>query len=143
MMSTILVAERFNQSRWLTAERYVNSDDEVSRWLDISARLGCFRRGNGIHRLKSVLPDGFKDWDACCNLMPPAPQSVPWDAKTADRVALELWQRPYDKWILIGRRVARAFHAHHLPYLEPTTFEDRTIVVAPHPSGLNRWWNTR
>jgi len=50
--------------------------------------------------------------------------------------------------ILLGRRVANAFHYSRAQWFYEFTrrsFLDGaalvTVVVAPHPSGANRWWN--
>lgn len=43
--------------------------------------------------------------------------------------------------VLLGRRVAGLFGRGRAPYL--STFEEMGagIMVFPHPSGVNRWWN--
>ena len=48
--------------------------------------------------------------------------------------------RPF---ILVGTRVASAFGCRRrdYEYLEWIEHLDRKLVVVPHPSGLNRWWN--
>ncbi len=43
--------------------------------------------------------------------------------------------------VLLGMRVAAAFNMHLVPYFERRAYRDRLIYVAPHPSGVNRWWN--
>jgi len=43
--------------------------------------------------------------------------------------------------ILLGHRVAAAFHASDLPYFKWTRLGDAMIAVAPHPSGVNLFWN--
>lgn len=42
--------------------------------------------------------------------------------------------------VLAGKKVAKAFGVV-APYLEWTTLRGRRVVVVPHPSGINRWWN--
>lgn len=47
--------------------------------------------------------------------------------------------------LLAGRRVARAFRLWTPTYLEETQVVGIgvPVVVVPHPSGVNRWWNDR
>ncbi len=49
------------------------------------------------------------------------------------------------KVLLAGKRVARAFRLGSPTYFEETRVEgiDVPVVVVPHPSGVNRWWNDR
>lgn len=51
--------------------------------------------------------------------------------------------RRYDAIWLVGKRVARAFRASGVEYLEPIYLYGVTkpVYVVPHPSGVNRWWN--
>ena len=42
--------------------------------------------------------------------------------------------------VLLGRRTARAFGLDSA-YLLPLRLSCATVVVLPHPSGINRWWN--
>lgn len=44
--------------------------------------------------------------------------------------------------IVLGRRVARAFEVDG-EYFEPQRVAGATIVIVPHPSGVNRWYNSR
>lgn len=69
-------------------------------------------------------------------------------AKIAARKMLEsLRNKPV---ILLGSNVARAFGAKRFRYLEHYEIRDPQhsseiivpfMVVVPHPSGVNRWWN--
>lgn len=43
--------------------------------------------------------------------------------------------------ILLGKRVAYAFGYGGLGYFDRARIGHATIVVVPHPSGVNRWWN--
>lgn len=43
--------------------------------------------------------------------------------------------------ILAGKRVARAFGVQ-APYLARVALRGRTAYVLPHPSGVNRWYNS-
>jgi hypothetical protein len=43
--------------------------------------------------------------------------------------------------IFLGRDVARMFGLGSLSFLEEYNYRDSCWVVAPHPSGLNRWYN--
>jgi uracil-DNA glycosylase len=43
--------------------------------------------------------------------------------------------------LFMGRGVAKAFGFGKKQYLEPWVWKFHTLVVFPHPSGVNRWWN--
>ena len=51
--------------------------------------------------------------------------------------------RRYDAIWLVGKRVARAFGAIGIEYLEPIYLLGivKPVYVVPHPSGVNHWWN--
>lgn len=47
--------------------------------------------------------------------------------------------------VLLGRRVARAYHLEKQPFFEETKLLSHAwprVVVIPHPSGVNRFWNS-
>lgn len=83
------------------------------------------------------------------NLLPPAPQGVPWDADRAARIAdLIRPVLPDDGSVLLaGARVATAFGVCRAGnplaelYGEPVDAGGLRAVLLPHPSGLCRWWN--
>lgn len=61
-----------------------------------------------------------------------------WEAKAASTQAQEiLSQHPEATFILLGRKVAKAFGLDAVP---PFSAQERFIVL-PHPSGLCREWN--
>jgi uracil-DNA glycosylase len=45
--------------------------------------------------------------------------------------------------VLLGRAVARAFHLHGRPMFEwlDEVGDGALVALAPHPSGISRWWN--
>jgi len=46
------------------------------------------------------------------------------------------------RWILLmGRSVSRAFGIRHREYLRPWPWNQHKMVIFPHPSGINRWYN--
>lgn len=61
-------------------------------------------------------------------------------------LSVDLSERPFT--LLVGRNVARAFNMPWLPYLRwmrywyPGIVGFGWVAVLPHPSGLNRWWNS-
>jgi len=57
----------------------------------------------------------------------------------ARAAALALAGRPLV--VLVGHRVAAAFGAAGRPYLRIFKLRGARAMVAPHPSGVNRWWN--
>lgn len=133
MTEILLVAERFNLPRVIRFESHASTD--MGKWIEISLRLGCFRNGPSAQRLMSI---GCR-WDRALNLLPPAPQRVPFDAALAKRVATTIKSRYCDgtKIIMAGRRVATAFGFAKWPMLHATG----GMMLVPHPSGLNHWWN--
>lgn len=42
----------------------------------------------------------------------------------------------------LGHRVATAFGLKRTEYFKWTEVEGLPVVVLPHPSGVNRWWNS-
>jgi len=63
--------------------------------------------------------------------------------KKARKKAQELWLKlDYDIIILAGKSVANAFNIK-AEYFQRIKIEDREIVIIPHPSGINRWWNKK
>ncbi len=44
--------------------------------------------------------------------------------------------------VLLGLRVGRAFGLTAATYFERVQFGRATVVVVPHPSGVNRWYNS-
>lgn len=154
-MTTVLVAERFNMP---TRPAFVGTSPR--RWYAVARRLGCFRKGNGAERLRSL---GL-EWDLSLNLTPPAPQGVAFDSDFAQDVAQALvddawdWAGPTLRLVLVGKRVPRAFLWRTASFgmrrslakvreVEPPA-DPRTrttlyldMLCVPHPSGLSHWWN--
>lgn len=116
------------------------------RWLALSLRLGAFRSNPGRAKLRSVGVDLDAPGVDSLNLVPPAPQGVPFDAAKAARVA-GLLVRRLGRWNVIylcGTRVAAAFgvRGSMAGLVGQGTHSGGTrAVVLPHPSGLSRWWN--
>ena len=44
--------------------------------------------------------------------------------------------------VLLGLRTAAAFRIS-VVYFEPMSRGSATVYVVPHPSGINRWYNSR
>lgn len=59
-------------------------------------------------------------------------------AASAGRMLYE-WNAPPIA-ILLGRQVAEAFGLDYVP-LKATWLGFLRVLIIPHPSGLNRWWN--
>jgi uracil-DNA glycosylase len=66
-----------------------------------------------------------------------------WRPARARRAAAAVAMQPGGVLILLGMRVARAFRIEDPValewYIDPSHVHP--MVVFPHPSGLNRWWN--
>ncbi|UOF80078.1 hypothetical protein [Caudoviricetes sp.] len=92
---------------------------------DVFDRMNVFPRWLG--------PSGKGDW---------------WDPTEARRIVRVLRKRgffgsedyPRRRVILLGKRVMRAFDLDR-DYFDPVTINGTEHVVAPHFSGVNRWWN--
>lgn len=48
---------------------------------------------------------------------------------------------PEVPFVLLGREVARAFGFKRFEPLRVTTLNDRPVLMLPHTSSVNRWWN--
>lgn len=66
----------------------------------------------------------------------------PWSMPKARIRARQLWEdpatRPPGKLILLGSKVCKAFETAFTPF---EIIEGGSILILPHPSGLNRLWN--
>jgi len=102
-----------------------------SLWIKRALAEGCFHDGAGRVKLESV----SCKWTHSMNLLPPGHG---WDAEYAASVAAKL--TGYDRLLLLGRRVQAAFKIPGQP--QWGRLIDDKFVIVPHPSGLNRVWNT-
>lgn len=131
MPSVLLVGERCNTRYW--RPRLVADDD-----LRVRARVGAFRTLASRSRLVAC---GLR-WDAAMNLLWPEGQPPgPWDERLARRVASLMLRESHDVYLLAGRRVARAFGLVDVTIPSLWRVQGKSLLVVPHPSGLNRLWN--
>lgn len=100
-------------------------------------------------RLRKVL--GNEDLSVLADLVNlfPAPmeksgkgRAFPMKAARANAAAIVSAEKGRTRFILAGKRVAAAFGVGSAEYFEPKEKDGRTYFVVPHPSGINRWWNT-
>jgi uracil-DNA glycosylase len=61
-------------------------------------------------------------------------------------ILIGLAVRPPSYILLMGRKVETAFRIKKLPYLERYALKRKPldrhrVIVFPHPSGINHWWN--
>lgn len=126
MATLLVIGERMNLPRRLRYDAL-----PVSRWVDVSLRLGAF---NKDVRLRDLLG---REWDASMNLLPPARQGDYWDAGKARLVAHLAPVADFDRVVLCGRRVASAFGFSRWSMLHSV----ERFMLVPHPSGMNRLWN--
>lgn len=154
----LLVAERFNLPRNAVWDGYVELN--VQHWVRIALRAGVFRKGFSASKLKLI---GVR-WTDAMNLLPPAPQGERWDSRAARRVADEvvrlaaadrlhagptaMRKAPPSHVFICGRRAAESFGQPYAgwPMLHSTEVLWHPLVASkvmliPHPSGLNRFWN--
>lgn len=62
----------------------------------------------------------------------------PWRARAARDAAKALWDAPSaPRLVLLGAKVSAAFQVPFVPF---EISEGGTMLVLPHPSGLNRMW---
>ncbi len=163
----LIVGERYNigltGKRWPRAEQYVR--DDPRQWCEISLRLGAF--GTGLSRRTQRDSVGRRKLaslglcvDHAMNLLPPG-EPGEWNYGEARRVVRQLLDlmtiacysaKVYkctngvlSRWaftrvVLLGRRTAASFGFASVPFFEPVAYEH--VIVVPHPSGLNRFWNS-
>ncbi len=105
-------------------------------------------RGDSGRRIAKLM--GL-DLDAALELLRPRNllREFPGKAEKGDAfpaaVAREIARRSRlrgDHVVLLGRHVAAAFGAAREPYLGWFKLRGRWAVVVPHPSGVNRWYNS-
>ena len=109
-----------------------------------SSRPGPVLGGAAGKRLAELAGVPEADLRARCalvNLLPVCPPLRPsgkgrtFDADAAGRAALLLYRiHPGARWVLLGRRVARAFGLNPPSPVWPA----ETVLVLPHPSGIVR-----
>jgi hypothetical protein len=59
----------------------------------------------------------------------------------AEELTLELMTQEARFILLMGRKVERAFGWSGLKYLESNIWHSHDVILFPHPSGVNLWWN--
>jgi len=74
-------------------------------------------------------------------LWPEGQPPGPWDERLARRVASLMLRESHDVYLLAGRRVARAFGLVDVTIPSLWRVQGKSLLVVPHPSGLNRLWN--
>lgn len=114
------------------------------------------RIGKRLAELLGVPLTIYLEGFARVNLLPdfigkrPGVAAAPWPAQEASEAADQLIQsgllsgRPCV--ILLGKRVAQAFGLANSQWFTPLDLKlpdqaNAIAIVAPHPSGANRWWN--
>lgn len=93
--------------------------------MELAAFLAHFERVNLLHVRQDTKEKGFE-----------------FDLKAA-RVEAERLRDNFKEdqiVILLGGRVAEAFHVHDHYFVE-TRVNFARLYIVPHPSGVNRWWN--
>jgi hypothetical protein len=92
----------------------------------------------------------YETWLRACdrlNLLPDWPGDT-WDGTRASFAAMMLaYELPaYDAVVICGRRVGEAFGLGTVPWFRSyreVSGRGPLMIPFPHPSGRNRWWNTR
>lgn len=130
---TMIIAERANRPEWRRTRPLT-----PRQWCQISARLGAFNDQSFLlEKLESI---GLSRELPRMNLCPPGRTYDTWPRAFAAAVADEIMRwYPREVLCLLGRKVQQAFGVDpHVPY---GTLVDDCLLVLPHPSGLNRFWN--
>lgn len=128
-MKTLIIGEA--PSKWM-AERGITTPLPLAR--------------RELAALAGIVPARFEELFECANVL----DEWPGKEGKGDRFPLEearaaishkmlSWCK-HDRMILLGKRVAKAF------MVEPILFQWQQhmfvqVCVAPHPSGVNAWWN--
>lgn len=104
----------------------------------------CIHTTSG-RRLADVLPGDYERDYRRRNVIEHRVRPGKWNvwhkrraAAQAGRILFE-WDAP-PILILLGRQVAEAFGVDYRP-CRATWIGNLRVLVIPHPSGLNRWWN--
>ena len=109
------------------------------------------RCGAKIAALAGLTVDEFADRFERANLLDAYPGKLDgskgtlWDPISAKKRADEIVGERFGASryvVLLGRRVATAFGVGRVDYMEETAaIRGAAVVVLPHPSGINRWYN--
>lgn len=59
----------------------------------------------------------------------------------ADQMKTWLLTRKGRVILLMGKEVAKAFGCPCQEYFRPWYWHQHTVIIFPHPSGVNQWWN--
>ena len=137
--SVCVVGERCNGHRrphWDSApvEAWARFMWTVAAFFDGSSRAKLLSAGIDWHSVKYV------------NLLPPSPVVGEWDACRAAEIAAAMDFSRFDLVFACGVKVCSAAGftgklTDSVSEVVPTRL--REIVLMPHPSGLNRFWNDR
>lgn len=110
-------------------------------WAKITPNLPAFRSDSSREKLSRIGID--LGTAVAFNLQPPTPAGESWDVVDANVIASFVDLRPFDVVYLASRKVAAAFDLPNR--VEYGTLAGKRgythLVVVPHPSGLNRFWN--
>jgi hypothetical protein len=68
--------------------------------------------------------------------------------RSVDDILIGLGYRPPSYILIMGRKVEQAFRIKKLPYLERYALKTEPlnrhrVIIFPHPSGINQFWNNR
>ena len=147
MSRVLILGERRNAD---PPNRQRQREDVDDRYWRLMSRFRAFPDESSRRRFRSIgvdLADEEEFW--AMNLLMPAPQRVPWDADLAARIAKDWSTRivsvGYEIVAMCGVRVAQAFGVKSRlvdTIGEPFDVAGFRAVLLPHPSGLNRWWNS-
>ncbi len=112
---------------------------------DEQGPIEAFRSGYSAQRLSWLMNcrdiDDFKKKYYRINLLPEFHDT--WLGDEAEQAAGTMISMTNRRavFILCGKKVAAAFHVGDLSFFIEKNVGFVTLVVMPHPSGKNRWWN--
>ncbi len=113
------------------------------------ASMPCEGRiGARLASCAGITFDEYLDLFDRVNLLDEQPQDAPkgmaFNVKLAGKVAhqMELTMPRWPFILLLGKRVAAAFKFTSVNYFQQVAIDGIPTWVVPHPSGVNRWWNS-
>jgi len=115
----------------------------------IMLRLQAFRDNRSRTKLRRIGIDlSCIEVFSTINILPPAGSKVPWSPSDATTV-MSSWRprlKEFDVTVLCGRRAAEAFSRRLFGRMEDSCgrlkiIDGLRVMMIPHPSGLNLWWN--
>jgi len=99
-----------------------------------------------LANLMDISEDEFFARFRTANLLPSFPgkdgKGDAFPMKEAAASALLLDLSPFDAVVVLGKQTSQAFGVERPKYFEVHSVRGVPVIPFPHPSGVNRWWNS-